>query len=95
MSPNSAKAQLYSTTLDHARRQALFNVANPATSKGSLNHVPNTSGGTPAPAAATGSGMDWKELLRKFTKHNPTREGELGQSGGDLSLQDRDRSRPR
>lgn len=63
MSP-SPKAALYSTTLDSARRAALWTAPHPATKDG---HV--ATGG-----AAT---MDWKELLRKFGKHNPGREGEF------------------
>ncbi|KAM0793005.1 hypothetical protein ACM66B_000498 [Microbotryomycetes sp. NB124-2] len=61
----SAKGQLYSHSLDLARRLGLFTQQTVADAKGKVI----TTG-----LAATGAGMDWKELQRKFSKHNPQRE---------------------
>ncbi|KAK4704926.1 cargo-transport protein YPP1, partial [Phenoliferia sp. Uapishka_3] len=60
----SAKAQLYSTSLDLARRLDLCASLHPVDAHGKVNR-----GTGPSP-----DGMDWKELVRKFTKHNPGRE---------------------
>ncbi|BGP36935.1 hypothetical protein JCM10449v2_000837 [Rhodotorula kratochvilovae] len=79
-SSSSPKAARYAATLDLARRQLLFRHPAPALAKG----APNTQavqqlgegGGVSGTAAGAGAGggMDWKELLRKFRKHNPGRE---------------------
>lgn len=63
---SSAKGQLYSSSLDLARRLDLFSSQTPVDAHGRVNRVPG----------AAAEGMPWKELLRKFTKHNPHREGE-------------------
>ncbi|SCV68439.1 BQ2448_560 [Microbotryum intermedium] len=65
---SSSKGSMYSTTLDQARRLALWTEAHPAHSSGKVN--------SPVETGSSGSsdkGMDWKELVRKFTKHNPQR----------------------
>lgn len=68
---SSHKGHLYATTLDHARRQSLFTVSHPADSHGKLIPV-NSLTAQHGPQ----QGMDWPELVRKFAKHNPTRQGE-------------------
>ncbi|KAK4054711.1 hypothetical protein OIV83_000635 [Microbotryomycetes sp. JL201] len=60
----SAKGQLYSHSLDVARRMGLFAQQTVADAKGKVIVT----------ALAQGAGMDWKELERKFSKHNPQRE---------------------
>lgn len=62
---STAKAQLYGSSLDLARRLDLFASKHPADHHGKVHR------GTGDAA----DGLDWKELLRKFTKHNPQREG--------------------
>ncbi|GAA5942233.1 uncharacterized protein JCM15063_002943 [Sporobolomyces koalae] len=58
---SSTKGQHYADTLDLARRLSLFTSEYPAELKtGNINR-------------RASSGMDWNELLRKFTKHNPHR----------------------
>ena len=64
----SSKGHLYAHSVDLARRLGLFDQQTVADAKGKVS--------TTGPLAA-GAGMDWKELLRKFSKHNPQREGEL------------------
>ncbi|KAK4058229.1 hypothetical protein OIO90_000968 [Microbotryomycetes sp. JL221] len=62
-SASSAKGALYAQSVDLARRQGLFASATVADAKGKVQSV-----------TVPGAGMDWKELLRKFSKHNPQRE---------------------
>lgn len=87
-SPASPKGARYAATLDAARRLALFTHPSPALAKGALNtsaaaQLAEAQQVGAGPAAAAGAattqgGMDWNELLRKFRKHNPSREGASG-----------------
>ncbi|KDE09737.1 hypothetical protein MVLG_00139 [Microbotryum lychnidis-dioicae p1A1 Lamole] len=65
---SSSKGSMYSITLDQARRLALWTEAHPAHSSGKVNSPAESGSGS-----SSDKGMDWKELLRKFTKHNPHR----------------------
>ncbi|GAA5964258.1 hypothetical protein JCM21900_001805 [Sporobolomyces salmonicolor] len=74
---SSSKAAHYAHTLDLARRLALFTAQYPAQLKGNVNYAALAAiagRGATQPAQPAGGGMDWKELLRKFRKHNPSRE---------------------
>ncbi|GAA5895475.1 hypothetical protein JCM5296_006778 [Sporobolomyces johnsonii] len=74
---SSSKAAHYAHTLDLARRLALFTAQYPAQLKGNVNYaaLAEVAGrGATQPAQPTGGGMDWNELLRKFRKHNPSRQ---------------------
>ncbi|SCZ90370.1 BZ3500_MvSof-1268-A1-R1_Chr1-3g01947 [Microbotryum saponariae] len=72
---SSSKGSMYSITLDQARRLALWTEAHPAHSSGKVNSPAESGSGS-----SSDKGMDWKELLRKFTKHNPQRPSEYAMS---------------
>lgn len=76
----SAKGQMYASSVDLARRLGLTASTSPADSKGKVTTSTGLGAGSTAAAAAVSTasaqGMDWKELLRKFAKHNPHREGQ-------------------
>ncbi|KAL8277048.1 hypothetical protein RQP46_010582 [Phenoliferia psychrophenolica] len=62
---STAKAALYSANVDLARRLDLLSAAHPVDLHGKVNRNG---------ASVEGGGLDWKELQRKFAKHNPARE---------------------
>lgn len=87
------KGQRWADTLDHARRLALFSHPHPGLAKGGVNAAAIGQAGPKTAAAVVDAGgasgaaqggdaralgfAEWKEVLRKFRKHNPAREGEF------------------
>ena len=64
----SGKAGLYATSLDAARRANLYDHVCPVDSHGKVRQGSSRTHHSP-------DGLEWKELVRKFSKHNPQREG--------------------
>lgn len=65
---SGGKASLYAGALDGARRAGAWEAVCPVDSHAKLR--PSASKQQHAP-----DGLEWKELVRKFSKHNPQREG--------------------
>ncbi|GAA5866685.1 hypothetical protein JCM3774_001957 [Rhodotorula dairenensis] len=86
----SPKGQHYATTLDTIRRLALWTSVAPALAKGVVNWnaaPTTTTTAATGSTAATGTGMEWNEVLRKFRKHNPNRPVTAAAAATERTLQ--------